>query len=99
MKPETNPITESLKYLVDSGWTELEARHLMRAINDKDGKRLFFEVAPKWVAHCGERMSYVKNMLGLVAQGLVSVSLAEDGEWMFALNEKGIEAGKEMGLK
>jgi hypothetical protein len=38
-------------------------------------------------------------MLGVVAMGVVKVTLREDGEWMFSLNDKGIEAGKQMGLK
>lgn len=96
---KTNPIEQAIDHLVKSGWTKDEAKNLLGAIHDKDGKRLFHEVAPKWVDHCADSMNYVKNMLGVVATGLVSVSLHEDGEWRFQLNDKGIEAGKQMGLK
>jgi hypothetical protein len=96
---DKNPIEQAIDHLVSAGWTENEAKHLLRAITDKDGERLFHEVAPKWVDHCYDSMSYVKNMLGVVAMGVVKVTLREDGEWMFSLNDKGIEAGKQMGLK
>ena len=95
---EKNPIEQAVAHLVSAGWTEEEAKNLLRAIHDKDGERLFTEVAPKWVDHCFESMNYTKNMLGVVAMGLVSVSLGKDGEWLFKLNSKGIEAGKQMGL-
>jgi hypothetical protein len=94
-----NPIEQAIDHLAKAGWTKEEAKNLLGAINDKDGHRLFHEVAPKWVDHCFDSMSYVKNMLGVVAMGLVSVTLHEDGEWRFKLNDKGIKAGKQMGLK
>lgn len=94
-----DPTKQAIEHLVEAGWTEVEAKNLLIAITDKDGERLFCEVAPKWIAHCYESMNYAKNMLGLVATGLVSVTLHEDGEWRFKLNDKGIEAGKQMGLK
>jgi hypothetical protein len=94
-----NPIEQAIAHLVSAGWTEDEAKNLLRAIKDTDGARLFHEVAPKWVDHCYDSMSYVKNMLGVVAMGLVSVTLHEDGEFRFKLNNNGIEAGKQMGLK
>lgn len=95
-----NPISKSIEILKEAGWTEEEATCLLRAIkSDKSGEHLFFEVAPKWVHHCCETKSYVTNMLGVVAMGLVTVTLGDDGEWLFALNDKGIEAGKNMGLK
>ena len=94
-----NPIEQAIDHLVKAGWTKDEAKNLLGAITDKDGHRLFHEVAPKWVDHCFDSMSYVTNMLGVVAMGFVSVTLHEDGEWRFKLNDKGIEAGKQMGFK
>lgn len=96
---DKNPIEQVIDHLVKAGWTKTEAKHLLRAITDKDGERLFHEVAPKWVEHCFDSMNYVKNMLGVVAMGLVTVTLHDDGEFYFKLNDNGIEAGKQMGLK
>lgn len=92
---EENPIAASVEYLTECGWKEDEAKNLIRALYDKSGERLW-KVAPDWIEHCGESMKYVKGMLGTVATGLVKVSRGEDGEWLFALNEKGLEVGKMM---
>jgi hypothetical protein len=90
-----NPITESITYLVDCGWSKDEAVNLVRAIHSKDPEKLW-EAAPLWIEHCGECMKYVKMMLGTVATGLVSVSRADDGEWHFSLTDKGLAIGKQM---
>lgn len=90
-----NPITESIKYLVDCGWSEDEAKNLIRAIRDKSGERLW-EVAPLWIQHCGECKKYVDGLLGTVATGLVSVTRGEEGGWLYNLNDKGIEVGRQM---
>lgn len=96
MSNEANPIKESIKWLVECGWTEDEARNLCAAIkSDVSGEHLW-EIAPKWIEHCGESMKYVKTMLGTVATGLVNVTQGEDGEWLFSLNEKGMEVGKQL---
>lgn len=92
---EQNPITESIKYLVECGWTEDQSKNLMRAIHDKSGERLW-EFAPLWIEHCGQCMKYVNGMLGTVALGLVGVTRNEQGEWLFSLNEKGLLVGKQM---
>ena len=92
---EENPITESINYLVECGWSEDQAKNLIRAIHDKSGERLW-EVAPKWIEHCGECMKYVNGMLGTVALGLVKVSRGEDNDWLFSLSDKGLEVGTQM---
>ena len=92
---EKNPIEASIEYLVDCGWTEDQAKNLIRAIHDKSGERLW-EMAPKWIEHCGECMKYVNGMLGTVALGLVKVSRGEDNDWLFSLNDKGLEVGEQM---
>lgn len=92
---EENPIEASIEYLVDCGWTEDQAKNLIRAIHDKSGERLW-EMAPKWIEHCGECMKYVNGMLGTVALGLVKVSRGEDNDWLFSLNDKGLEVGEQM---
>ena len=95
-----NPISQSISMLKEAGWTEEEATCLLRAIkSDKSGEHLFFEAAPKWVHHCCETKNYVTNILGVVAMGLVTVKLGDDGEWLFSLNKEGIKAGELMGLK
>ena len=95
-----NPILQSIAMLKEAGWTEEEATCLLRAIkSEKSGEHLFFEVAPKWVQHCCETKNYVTNMLGVVAMGLVTVTLGDDGEWLFSLSEDGIKAGEMMGLE
>ena len=71
------------------GWGKEEAENLICALN---------AVAPKWIEHCGETMKYVHAILGIVAIGLVSVRMGENGEWLFQLNGKGLEAGNSMGL-
>lgn len=90
-----NPIQASVDYLVDCGWTEQEAKNLIRAIHDKDPERLW-EVAPLWIEHCGECMKYVSGLLGTVATGLVNVRRGDDGEWLIGLTEKGLAVGKKM---
>lgn len=92
---QDNPIEASIAYLVDCGWNEDQAENLLRAIHDKSGERLW-EVAPLWIEHCGECMKYVNGMLGTVALGLVKVSRSDEGEWMFSLNDKGLEVGAQM---
>jgi hypothetical protein len=93
---EQNPIEGSIKYLVECGWTEDEAKHLIRAIHDKSGERLW-EVAPLWIEHCGQCKKYVDSMLGTVALGLVKVSRSEEEPtWLFSLNDEGLKVGKEM---
>lgn len=92
-----DPIKASVEYLVSAGWTEEQATHLLRALKSDSPEKLW-ELAPKWVEHCHEKMSYVTNLLGLVAMGIIDVT-HKKGEWYFELNDKGIEVGKQMGLK
>jgi hypothetical protein len=91
----SNPISESIDYLVECGWDREQAVNLVAAITDESGERLW-EVAPKWIEHCAEKMRYVHGMLGTVATGLVSVEMGKDGEWLFKLNEKGMGVGKKL---
>ena len=96
MSNEINPVNKSIEYLVDCGWTKAEAENLCAAIkSDKSGEHLW-EIAPKWIEHCGEAKKYVESMLGLVAQGLINVTEGKDEDWMFSLNDKGLEAGKSL---
>ncbi len=91
-----NPIQKSVEYLVDCGWTEDQAKHLIRAIHDKSGERLW-EMAPLWIEHCGQCKKYVDSMLGTVALGLVKVSRSEEEPtWLFSLNDEGLKVGEAM---
>ena len=90
----SNPISESINYLVECGWDREQSVNLVAAITDESGERLW-QIAPKWIEHCGERMKYM-NLLGTVATGLVSVEMGKEGEWLFKLNEKGMGVGKKL---
>ena len=91
----SNPIEQSIEYLIECGWDREQAVNLIAAITDESGERLW-EVAPKWIEHCGEKMMYVRGMLGTVATGLITVTQGKDGEWLFKLNEKGLGVGKKL---
>lgn len=97
MKTE-NPIEESKKWLVECGYTAAEAENLLRAIRHSIPEKLW-EIAPKWIEHVGEHKRYQHGMLDLVAQGIISVTADDDGEWIFQLNDKGLAVGRKMGLK
>lgn len=85
----TDPIQGSIDYLVECGWSKEQAKNLCRAIKSDKSAEHLWEVAPKWIEHCGESMKYVHAMLGVVATGVVDVHLSDDGEWLFSLNDKG----------
>lgn len=92
----SNPISESIDYLVECGWEREQAVNLVAAITDDSGERLW-KAAPQWIEHCADSMRYVNDMLGCVARGLVEVQLGEDNEtWLFKLNEKGMGEGKKL---
>ena len=91
-----DPIKDSIKYLIDCGWTENQAKNLIRAIkSDKSGEHLW-EIAPKWIEHCGERMVYIKGVLESVAMGLVDVHMNDEGEWTFSLNDTGLNVTQQL---
>ena len=92
---DENPIKSSIKYLVECGWSENQAKNLIGAIHDKDPDRLW-EIAPEWIQHCGEKKMYVDGLLESVAMGLIAVTKNDDGEWMFELNVTGQDVGKQL---
>jgi hypothetical protein len=92
---QENPITKSIEYLIECGWKKEQAINLIKAITDSNPDRLW-EAAPQWIEHCGESMKYVHAMLGNVAMGLINVRMGENGEWLFALNETGLNVGKQL---
>ena len=94
MKNEQNPIDASVKWLVECGYTNDQARNLVSAIKDKSKDRLW-ELAPKWIEHVGEHKKY-QEFLDTVALGIIEVTADENGEWCMALNEDGLKIGKEM---
>jgi hypothetical protein len=92
----SNPITESIDYLVECGWEREQAVNLVAAIRDESGERLW-KAAPKWIEHCADSKRYVDEMLSCVALGLIEVTLGKDNEtWFFKLNDKGMGAGKKL---
>lgn len=83
MDTDDNPITASLKALVDSGWKEQEARNLMRALKCDSPEQLW-ELAPQWVQHCINAKQQL-TLLECVAMGPVRVN--HDGnDWTYALD-------------
>lgn len=93
---DDNPIKQSITYLVECGWSEEQAKNLIRAVkSDKSGEHLW-EIAPQWIEHCGERMRYVKGVLESVALGLVDVHMDDEGEWMFSLSAQGLDVGRQL---
>jgi hypothetical protein len=89
-----NPITASIDYLIDCGWSKEQATNLCKAIHSKSGEHLW-EIAPEWIQHCGECKKYVDGLLGTVATGLVNVTKG-DNSWMFSLNDQGMKVGEQM---
>ena len=92
-----NPIEASKEWLIECGYTEAEAKNLLRALRHENPEKLW-EIAPKWIEHVGEHKKYQVGLIDLVAQGLISVTAGEQGEWLFELNENGLEAGRQMGM-
>ena len=97
MTTEQNPIEASKDWLIECGYTEAEAKNLLRAIHHENPEKLW-EIAPKWIEHVGEHKKYQVGLLDLVAQGLITVTADEQGEWLFDLNTNGLEAGRQMGM-
>lgn len=92
----SNPIAESINYLVECGWEREQAVNLVAAIRDESGERLW-KAAPQWIEHCANSKRYVDEMLFSVALGLIEVELGEDNEtWLFKLNERGMGMGKKL---
>ena len=90
---EQNPITQSIAWLVECGWSKEEATNLAGAIKADTPEKLW-EVAPLWLEHCGDSIKYVNDMLGSVAIGLIEVTQGADGGWLFKLNDAGMGVGK-----
>lgn len=80
---EDNPIQASLKALVDSGWTEEQAKNLMRALKCDSPERLW-ELAPQWIQHCIDIRQNM-TLLECVALGPVRVDHSGD-DWTYALD-------------
>jgi len=91
----SNPIEQSIDYLVKCGWEREQAVNLVAAITHDSGELLW--EAPQWIKHCGDSKRYVDEMLCSVALGLIEVRLGENDEtWLFKLNEKGMGEGKKL---
>lgn len=92
---DKNPITQSIVWLVECGWSKEQATNLAGAIKADTPEKLW-EIAPLWLEHCGESMKYVHAMLGSVAMGLIEVTQGEDGKWLFKLNDAGMGVGEQL---
>jgi hypothetical protein len=91
-----NPIEAAKHYLIDKGWDGPQADNLLRALKADTPEKLW-SAAPRWVEHVGDARAYM-NLLETIAEGLVNVSISDDGEWLFSLSDAGIDAGIAMGL-
>lgn len=89
-----NPIEASKNWLVECGYTESEAKNLLRALRHENPETLW-ELAPKWIEHVGEHKKYQAGLLDLVAQGFITVTANENGEWLFELNTTGDARSRE----
>lgn len=83
MTDDVDPIAESIRLLCNAGWTETEAKNLLRGVRASSPDELA-DVLPAWVEHCVEKMSYVHAILKTVAMGVVLVQRI-DGEWAMRL--------------
>jgi len=92
---DKNPVAQSIDWLVKCGWEKKEAINLAAAITADTPEKLW-EIGPLWLEHCGESMRYVNDMLGSVAMGLINVTQGANGEWLFKLNDKGMDVGKQL---
>lgn len=91
-----DPIQRSIDYLMECGWSREQAVNLIRAVKSKESAERLWEIAPQWIEHCGERMHYVSGVLETVAMGLVTVTRGDDDEWLFELNDKGLDVGRQI---
>lgn len=80
---EDNPVQASLKALVESGWTEDQAKNLMRALKCDSPERLW-ELAPQWVQHCLDIRQHM-TLLECVALGPIRVDHSGE-DWTYALD-------------
>lgn len=81
---DENPVKQSFKWLVECGWTEQQARHLIEALRCDTPEKLG-EIAGPWLQMCGDAKRHM-TILECVAMGVVRVD-QEDGEWVYSLHE------------
>ena len=60
-------------------------------LDEADTPEQLWEIAPKWIEHCGEAKRYMTAILELVAMGLLTVTANDEGEWMMSLSSAKIE--------
>ena len=92
---DKNPITQSIDWLVECGWSKAQATNLAGAIKADTPEKLW-EVAPLWLEFFFFKQKTAYEMLGSVAMGLIEVTQGEDGEWLFKLNDNGMGIGKQL---
>ncbi len=78
---ETNPITASIEWLCNQGFSQKEATNLVKALRAESQEELWNN-APKWIEWCGKVKKEHDCIVMLVAQGFIHVYWNEDTEKM-----------------
>ncbi len=78
---ETNPISASINWLCDQGFTRTEATNIVRAIK-AESPEVLWENAPKWIEWCGKIKKEHDGLVMLVAQGFINVYWNDDTDKM-----------------
>ncbi|CAK0763772.1 hypothetical protein CCP4SC76_390008 [Gammaproteobacteria bacterium] len=86
---EQNPITASIEWLCDQGFSQKEATNLVQALRADNPEELWNN-APKWIEWCGKIKKEHDCIVMLVAQGFIHVYWNDDTDKMqlsLAINE------------
>ena len=71
-------------HLIDCGWNATEVRNLTRAVSP--------DLLTAWVSYCAESRD---PQVWMVAQGVATPLLGDDGVWVFMLNRVGRDIANE----
>lgn len=78
-----NPITSAIAALVKSGWTDDEAKRLLRALR-ADSPEALVDIADQWIQHCIDVRASM-SLLECVAMGPIVVRHNGD-DWTYELS-------------
>jgi len=74
----TNPILESVDWLVDQGFEEDQAKNICRAIHADTPDKLWKD-APEWIEWCGKIKRNHDCIVMLAAMGAITVEVGPGG--------------------
>ncbi|CAK0780951.1 hypothetical protein CCP4SC76_7640020 [Gammaproteobacteria bacterium] len=72
-KEHENPVTRSIKWLQDQGFSEKEATNLVRTVRSDSPERLWKD-APDWIEWCGKIKREHDCAIMLAAHVLVAIN-------------------------